>query len=353
MGVVQLLNNIQRGKEGKNIGISTGLPIIDSKIFGIQRKALYTIGADTSAGKTSFAIDIFVYNLIKNAGDIPINILYYSFEMSSDMLFAKLLSRHIYDEYNEIVTHDNILSLLSPISDHQLDLVHKSTEWLNSISKVLTIYDKALSPAGIYATCKEWLKQFGDFNQIGEHREEYIEHNPSQYKEVIIDHVALIASSDSRKSKIDTVVEYMIYFRNKCNITGVFIQQINRTSKSVERRTSGYELLQTDDLKDTGDTAQASEVVFMLFFPHREKIARCENYPIQNILKKRFRLLQVVKNRYGEADFSKGATFHGEIGMFRELPRPEEISDYSKYIDLDYKEQENIDNQGNNNTFQL
>ena len=80
MGVTQLLNNIEKGKEGRNIGISTGLSTLDSIIYGIQRKYLYVVGADTSGGKTSFAVDVFVYNLIKNAGPRPISILYYSFE---------------------------------------------------------------------------------------------------------------------------------------------------------------------------------------------------------------------------------------------------------------------------------
>lgn len=48
MGIKNLLHNIERGGLGKNIGISTGLPVIDSIIYGIQRKYLYTIGADTS-----------------------------------------------------------------------------------------------------------------------------------------------------------------------------------------------------------------------------------------------------------------------------------------------------------------
>ncbi len=48
MGIKNLLNNIEQGSLGKNIGISTGLPIIDSLIYGIQKKYLYTVGADTS-----------------------------------------------------------------------------------------------------------------------------------------------------------------------------------------------------------------------------------------------------------------------------------------------------------------
>ena len=67
---------------------------------------------------------------------------------------------------------------------------------------------------------------------------------------------------------------------------------------------------------------------------HSEKIARCEGYPIQNVLKKRFRLCQILKNRYGQADVNKGVAFYGEIGMFNELPKPEDIGDYEPYLSL-------------------
>lgn len=88
--------------------------------------------------------------------------------------------------------------------------------------------------------------------------------------------------------------------------------------------------------KDTSGTTDASEVVLALFFPYREKIARCEGYPIQNVLKKKFRLLEILKNRYGDADINIGLTFYGEVGLFKELPKPEEIGDYEPYLQLDY-----------------
>jgi hypothetical protein len=46
--------------------------------------------------------------------------------------------------------------------------------------------------------------------------------------------------------------------------------------------------------KETSDTTDASEVVIALYYPYREKIARCEGYPIQNVLKKKFRLCQIL-----------------------------------------------------------
>ncbi|MGV8961916.1 MAG: DnaB-like helicase C-terminal domain-containing protein [Candidatus Saccharimonadaceae bacterium] len=334
MSVKQLLTNIKEGKLGRNIGISTGMATLDSVIYGIQKKYLYTIGADTAGGKTSFAIDIFVYNLIKNAKGRPLNILYYSFEMSSDILFAKILARYIFDEYGDVITYEDILSLTKPISSENEELIRKATPWLLEIEKMVTIYDKALSPNGIYATCKQWLKQFGTFVEIAEHREDYIEHDSSAYKIAIIDHVGLISGPGSKKEKIDLAVDYFIYFRNKCNLTGVFVQQLNRNAKSMDRKTNGYELIQLDDFKDTSGTTDASEVVIALYFPYREKIARCEGYPIQNVLKKRFRLCQILKNRYGQADVNKGLLFYGEIGMFKELPKPEDIGDYEPYLTL-------------------
>jgi replicative DNA helicase len=334
MGVKRLLENIESGKKGRNIGISTGMTTLDSVIFGIQRKYLYTIGADTAGGKTSFAIDTFVYNLIKNGGDKNLAILYYSFEMSGDILYAKLLARRIYDEYGEVITYEDILSLTKPISNEQAALVEMATPWLLSLEDKVTIYDKALSPNGIYATCKQWLKRFGTFVDIAEHKEEYVEDDPSQYRVVVIDHVGLITGPGSKKEKIDLTTDYLISFRNKCGITGIFVQQLNRNAKSMDRKTNGYELIQLDDFKDTSGTTDASEVVIALYFPYREKIARCEGYPIQNVLKKRFRLCQILKNRYGQADVNKGLLFYGEIGMFAELPKPEDIGDYEPYLTL-------------------
>ena len=337
MGVEKLFQNIEQGKLGRNVGVSSGSSKLDSIIYGIQRKYLYTIGADTSGGKTSYAMDVFVYNLLKNSTH-PVHILYYSFEMSADVLYAKLLSRYIYDEYKKVITFENILSLLHPISDDDYQYVQKGKEWLSSISRSIIFYDKALTPNGIYATCKEWLKTHGEFVQVGEHKEDYIEKDSNAYKVVLIDHVGLIGGTGSKKERIDLTVDFFIYFRNKCNISGVFIQQLNRNAKSMDRKTNGYELIQLDDFKDTSGTTDGSEVVIALFYPHREKIAKCENYPIQNVLKKRFRLVQVIKNRYGVSDVNIGNVFYGEIGMFKDLPLPSEINDYEPYLVLNYED---------------
>lgn len=42
-----------------------------------------------------------------------------------------------------------------------------------------------------------------------------------------------------------------------------------------------------------------------------------------------------MKNRYGDADLNIGMAFYGENGMFKELPKPSEITDYEIYLNLD------------------
>lgn len=334
MGSKQFLHAVKQGKKGKNIGISLGLPKLDSVIYGIQKKALYTIGADSGSGKTSFAIASFVYNLLKDEREEGVSILYYSFEMSKESLYAKLVSLYIYDKYKIVIPYKEILSMQETISDYKYDLILSCQEWLEKVDSVLTIYDKSLIPTAIYATLKGWLSEFGEFIHVNEHKENYIPKD-GRYKVAIWDHVGLISGPGTKKEKIDTVVEYGIYFRNKCDLTGIFVQQLNRNAKSMDRKTNGYELIGLDDFKDTSGTTDASEVVIALYFPYREKIARCEGYPIQNVLKKRFRLTQVLKNRYGDADTNIGTVFYGEIGLFKELPRPEEIGDYEPYLVLE------------------
>jgi hypothetical protein len=242
----QLFSAIIRGRKGKNIGISTGLLKLDQVISGIQKKSLITIGADSGAGKSSFCLSIFIYNLIKNKKDNLISILFYSFEMSKESLYAKLLSLYIYDTFGRIITYKEILSMDAIISDEDYEYVKNSQEWIKSLDQYLMIYDKALPPLAIYATCKEWLSTLGRFIPIDDHREDYVP-NDEGYKIVIWDHIGLVGGPGSKKEKIDTVADYAIYFRNKCEITGVFIQQLNRNAKSMDRKLNGYELIGLDD----------------------------------------------------------------------------------------------------------
>ena len=50
MAVDQLNSLIQKGRKGKNIGISTGCAKLDAVINGIQKKYMYVVAADQGSG---------------------------------------------------------------------------------------------------------------------------------------------------------------------------------------------------------------------------------------------------------------------------------------------------------------
>lgn len=342
MIVSELFSSILRGKTGMNIGLPTGLPKFDSITYGIQRKWMYVWGGDSGSGKSSVVLYTQVYRpfmeAIKNP-EIDIHFLLFSFEMSADVLFAKLLSLYLYETYGRIVSYAQILSLGEILSDEDYKYVEASRPWLEKLESVCDVIDKPTTAKGMYAICKEWAKKFGTFQEeeqeSGYVKETYIPKNKKQYLISVIDHMRLFALSPGHtiKQEMDEASDYLIYFRNKCWFTVHAIQQLNRNFKSMERRNSENALIGLEDLSDSGGPTQSAETVVAIYHPFREKRAKCEGYDIRQLLD-RARLLQILKNRFGLADKALMTGFYGEIGLWKELPLPNEINDYEQFTHL-------------------
>lgn len=337
--VANLYNSIKKGKQGFNQGLSTGMPKLDSLIYGVQRRWINVVAGDSGSGKSSFTLYTQVYQPFKQYMENPtidIHFLLFSFEMSSEVLLAKLLSMYIYDKYNKIISYQQILSLDSVISDEDLGLVISCEPWLKKFESLSEIVDKPVTAKGLYGYCKGWSQKFGEYKEgekVGEYiNTEYIPNNENQYLIVVVDHIKLLTTNTGHTSKqeIDEACDYLIYFRNKCNFTITIVQQLNRNFKSDERRAQGMQLLQLNDLSDSSGTSNAAEAVIGIFYPYREKMGVCEGYNIRQ-LKHKFRLIQLLKHRFGQADKSIGCNFMGSIGKWIDMPLPTEINDYSIY----------------------
>ena len=267
----------------------------------------------------------------------------FSFEMSAEIILAKLLSLYIYDTYDTIISHEMILSFVEILDDSMYDLINESRDWLNKISHMFTIIDSDCTSERIYAICKTWALKYGTEEKIGT-RTIYTPKDEDQILITLIDHMGLISLGKGRnlRQEIETCSKYMITIRNiyKANIT--FVQQTNRESKSMDRKLNNHELLGLNDLADSGATAKAAEIVIALYNPFRENISKCQKYNIKSTpthtgLEDRFRLVQILKNRYGRSDVSIGVAFYGEIGYWKELPKAEDLLDYESWLELDSK----------------
>ena len=335
-----LFKNIYRGKEGLNRGLSTGIPKLDKVTFGIQRKYHYTIGGDSGAGKSTLALFSYIYKPLVQAlnGEIDAHFLLFSFELSSTVLFAKLLSLDLYYTYGVEVSYEQILSLTDIIDDEILKLIEKRKFWLSKAEKLISIVDKSVTPEYVDEVLRLWFLKFGSFSTVrdsqGEEQEIYVAKNPKQYCIVLTDHIRLTKSKGDIKTTIDDLCKVQIPYRNICEGTFINVQQLNRGFKAMDRRAGGtYQMIQLDDFDSSSASTQASEVVIAIFYPFREKLSKCEGYNIKE-LQDSIRILQLLKNRNGKSDKNIGVNFFGSIGLWKELPKPEEINDYEPYTKL-------------------
>ena len=338
-----LFKLIERGKAGENKGLSTGLPRLDKITYGIQRRSITTIGGDTGSGKSTLALYMYVYkpltDMINYGKDI--NILYFSFEMSAEVLFAKLLSIYVFEQFNKIITYEQILSLTDTLSDEDYYYVDCARTWLMEIENKVSVVDKPLNSDQIESVLRQFTSAFGTYEVISDTQEIYHPNNPGQYLICVLDHVGLMEGG-SLKYEIDQAVKHFIYYRNIASITGVFVQQLNRNFKSMDRKKSVYNMVQLNDFSDSSGPSQGSELVLAIFDAHREKNKTCSGYDV-SILKDRFRAVLVLKNRFGLSNKSIGLNFFGEIGYWRELPKAEEVGDTTKYLHLHEDQPKELD----------
>lgn len=333
--VDSLFNLIDSGKEGKNIGLTTGMPKLDEAMAGgIQRSTFYLIGGTTGSGKSTLALYSYVFRPFMDGklGDSKFKVLYYSLEMSAEVLYAKLLSMYIAETYSIELSYSQILSRGEILSDEYYDLVMSCKDWLLDVQKQMLVYDKGLTTNGLYASMKEFAQAYGKFEEH-DHSMVYIPNEEDCYTVVILDHIGLLRTlpGQTKKDAADTASDYLITMRNKCSFTPVVIMQLNRQASSMDRRTEGMQEPELQDFKGSGGPGEAAEIVLALFYPHREKMSSWRGYNMVK-LRDKFRAVFCLKNRFGTPDQAVPVNFFGNVGIFQEMPRPEEIIDYTQFL---------------------
>ena len=356
-----LFKEIDLGRQGRLQGYSMGLSKIESIMDGVTRRTMTILASGTGQGKSSFILYAYVYRpLMEHIDDDNFYVSYFSLEMPATVIFGKLLSTYIFEKYHKRLSITEILSRKKGyiLNDENYEIVKDCTEWLNKIEKKIHIYDKSLNADKLYAILMKKLEEFGRFEET-ESRKIYKPNNPDLLYEVVIDHVGLLRPSNghNKKGEIDTTVAYLVTLRNMCGISPTLIQQINREQSNIERFKAGRTGIQLSDLKETGDTTDAAEVVIALYGPNRDKLNTYRGYDVKT-LGDHIRMVQILKTRFGTADIEVAVNYHGDVNEWCELPLPNEIYDYEKYLTPDYiinkgDEEEIEEDNSNDSTFKL
>lgn len=349
MIVNSLVHQITLGREGRNWGYSTGLDKLDGVTGGLTKGTYTVLFSGSGSGKTSAALYCFVYRpLMEHLDDDNFKIMYYSLEMSSDLIFAKLLSMYIFEKHGVELSVTELLSRKKGyiLSEENYEIVKECLPWLHKVEDILTVYDKTLNAEVLYTTMMKSLEGLGKFEET-ENRKIYTPNNDRLIYLVVIDHIALVRRSHGRtlKEEIDLTSTYLLTLRNMCGISPLVLMQANRDATSVDRRKLGPDGMnfQLSDTKDSGGPVQDGEIVLSIFNPFRERLNSYRGYDIKK-LAGRFRSITVLKNRYGEADIEVGCNFFGKCGLWHELPKSDEIYDYEKYMTPEYLRYTTIEN---------
>lgn len=331
------LKRVDAGRNGDNWGLSMGMPKLEQWIDGVSPSTYTLLFAGSGVGKTSFGLYSYIFRPLMDCPDDDFRVIYYSLEMSAEILFGKLLGMYILEKYGLEISVKEMLSRRRnfTLSDDYYQIILEATEWLDRVEERVLIYDKALNADILRSHLHEQMKKYGTFEETGD-RIIYHQNNPKQVILVALDHAGLLRATAGRsqKAEIDLASSILVTYRNRCFISPLVLSQMNRDAASMDRRKAGFEEPQRSDIKDTGNMEQDSDVIIALFDPNREKMSEYRKYDVTQ-LSRILRGILLLKNRYGDGDIFIGAAFYGKCGIWKELPKPDEIIDYSRYRTVD------------------
>ena len=345
--VSNLISQIDKGRSGTNHGCSLGLPKLEGVIDGLTRQTYTLIMSGSGSGKTSLVLYSYVYRpLMEHLDDDNFKCTYFSLEMNAEMILGKLLSMYIFEKYGIQLSLKEIFSRKRGyiLSDEYYAIVKECLPWLEKVQSKLFIYDKGLDADSFYAILMKALEKYGTFEET-DTRKLYHPNNPNLIWEVVIDHIGLLRPKKgrSKKDEIDLCSSYAVTLRNMCGLSFTFLSQVNRDASSTERRKFGNDIMnyQLSDAKDSGGPTEDAEIVLSIFNPNKSRLNNYKGYNISQ-LGDSFRSITVLKSRYGEVDVEVGCNFFGNIGIWKELPKGDEIYNYERYTNANYLLEEEV-----------
>lgn len=335
-----LKQEVEKGLAGRNGGIPMGFDRLN-RYIGIRKSMYYLIGGLTGSGKTSFIDDAFVLNPVDwalsqegRASGIKVKVWYRSMERSRTYKLAKWTSRKIFLDHGVIISVNKLLGWTEKMDKDEHDLFLSYEDYMNKLSEIVTIIDGPENPVGIAKDLKKYALERGEIVQQDDYNKLYIPNDPNEITLVVIDHIGLLKTTrdqPTKKEAIDKMSDELRYARDFYGYSPVVVSQFNRSISNPIRIKNGDVEPQLEDFADSSSTQNDSDVCMALFDPMRYNVTDPSGYDLNKLKDeyggKYFRSLRVIKNSYGEDDIRIGLAFLGQIGMFKELKRRNQMTD--------------------------
>lgn len=359
-----------QGKEGRNFGLTTGIPQLDKGINGIQRKTTISVAAAPKVGKTTlvdFAFVLSPYLEAVEKGTLSkITWIYFSYEIdrvSKEFKFAAFFMYHDFGVFDFVykgvtynMTQDYLMGRLThKNSDDTLELVPVTEEHENMLKeiykkRIIPIfgeYDsngKKLSngcmifiedpenPTGLYKYLMHYASKHGEFlketysttengvNVMKTRIVGYKANDPEDQVIVVTDHIRKLARERgfSMKENIDKWLEYSTWLRNMCSYTFIHIVHLHRGIANIERlKYMGEFIYPTgDDVKDSGNISEESTILLTMFNPQDEKYGIEKHFGLELAPYPNYRSIHIADSRYTECPQHIQTQMYGGVNLF-------------------------------------
>jgi len=232
----EVFDNIQSvyGNEDKILGVSTGLPDLDTITSGFQKSDLIILAARPSMGKTTLALNFATYAAIEKK--IPVAV--FSLEMPKEQLAMRLLCAEAKMDSKRLRTAN--------LMDH---------EW-----KDLNLAFGRLGDAPLYIDDSPGISPLEFRAKL---RRLQIEANIGL---VIIDYLQLMTSGkkrvESRFQEVSEIVREVKAFAKESHMPIIALSQLSRDVEKRQDKTP-----QLSDLRESGEIEQTADLVI---FIHRD-----------------------------------------------------------------------------------
>lgn len=355
-GKEKLFELIEKGRDGLNIGLPIGLPKMEVYMDGLLPGVSYLIAAQSGVGKTTFTLYSFIYKPLMAYLEGKATIrdphwIMFNLEMTQEQIYAKLISMYIFEKYGIEISFKELFSRGEDVrlSDEHFELVKSCSDFLDILDDRIIFHDGTLNAEKYEKILLKDLEKFGTFTSNGT----FMPNNDNQVIGVIIDHMSLVRASAGRdkKKEMDDISSCSVRFRNKYHIISpIHVMQFNRNANNSERLRQGQQEPDSSDFKDSGSMYEDSQVVFALHSPIKFKQSNYRGYNIKK-LGHNFVSCILLKSRFGLSDVIDGLGYYGNCGIFKELPKSDDIIDCDRYLNPNWEIIQKSDN--NKITFKL
>lgn len=348
----EIAREIERGITGKNTSVPVGFPKLN-KYIAIRKKILTLVFGSTGSGKSSLTHDAWILNtydwwvMNDRKTSMKIKPILFSFERSKIYTKTKWLTRKIYKDNGVLIPIGKMLGWWEEkLTADEHDLVLMYEDYINDLMEYVNVIEGATNPTGCYRYMKEYAESHGKVEHIDGKKKVYIPDNENEIVIPIIDHIGLVRlekGCENKKAAIDKLTEYSQEWRDWYGYSPVFVAQINRELGSVQYQKMTQFEPTIDQIKESGTPAEAADVIISLFDPLRYNTGDVGGYEARKFINpetgsKPFRSVKILKNTYGADGIRVGTVMQGPSGLFKELPRKDQMTEeiYAQVVDGSY-----------------